>query len=198
MKRMHRGMTLLETIISLGLVSIFSLIIFPTLKISNELNREVDKKSLVGRESVRILNIIERSISKSIAFSEEYSGKEYIKDGIGIIEERRILISSINESVLKKSSKEGNTLFLEYPRSNGVRIENSILVFQFVDENLIIVQGRVKDKKIVIEFSDTLYEGVDGEFRRVERGVVIEYEILGKNSDIKEKIKGYENINISY
>lgn len=198
MKRMYRGMTLLETIISLGLVSVFSLIIFPTLKVSNELNREVDKKSLVGRESVRILNIIERSISKSIAFSKEYSGKEYIKDGIGIIEERRILISSINESVLKKSSKEGNTLFLEYPRSNGVRIENSILVFQFVDENLIIVQGRVKDKNIVIEFSDTLYEGVDGEFRRVEQGVVIEYEILGKNSDTKEKIKGYENINISY
>ena len=194
MKRMHRGMTLLETIISLGLISIFSLIIFPTLKISNELNREVDKKSLVGRESVRILNIIERSIS----FSEEYSGKEYIKDGVGIIEEKRVLILSINESILKKSLTEGNTLFLEYPRSNGVRIENSILVFQFVDENLIIVQGRVKDKKIVIEFSDTLYEGVDGEFRRVEQGVVIEYEILGKNSDIKEKIKGYENINISY
>lgn len=198
MKRMHRGMTLLETIISLGLISIFSLIIFPTLKISNELNREVDKKSLVGRESVRILNIIERSISKSISFSEEYSGKEYIKDGVGIIEEKRVLILSINESILKKSLTEGNTLFLEYPRSNGVRIENSILVFQFVDENLIIVQGRVKDKKIVIEFSDTLYEGVDGEFRRVEQGVVIEYEILGKNSDIKEKIKGYENINISY
>ena len=58
MKKLNRGVTFLETVISLGLISIFSLILFPILKTSNILNRELVQKGLTERQSIRILKAL--------------------------------------------------------------------------------------------------------------------------------------------
>ncbi len=196
MKSKNKGITLLETMISLGLLSIFSLVIFSPLKISSSLSREVEKKSLLERDSIRVINVIERSISRSSSFKEEYEGKRYLESGIGIMEEKLPLVSVVDSGSFSKCSYKGNTLFLEYPRGNGVRIENSILLFQFIEDNLNVGFGKVVAGKIKVNEYDTIYEGVIGEFKREESGIIIECEFFNNSLEVREKIKGYENINI--
>ena len=192
----NRGITLLEIIISLGLVSIFSIVIFPTLKVSNNINREIIQKSLLEKDSERILNIIERSIEKSTRVKENYQGKEYIKNGVGVILEGRYLNNRIDIDTLSNNSKSGNFLFLEYPRSNGNRVDNSILVFHFLNNSLRVIHAKVLNNSIKIIDSNILCENVLGEFERTETGIIINYEVLSKKLIIKEKIKGYGKINL--
>lgn len=190
----NKGITLLEMIISLGLMGIFSVVIFPTLKVSNDLNREIVKKSLFSKDYIAIVNVIERGIRKSSSFKDEYSGKRYLKDGVGVIEEKRNLIFNIGEDVLSKCSNRGNTLFLEYPRSNGARVENSILVFQFIEKNLVVGLAKIRDGLVRVDIFETLFEGIEGEFKRENGGIVVECEFYKKG--FQEKVKGYERINI--
>lgn len=49
--RKNSGFSLLELIVTLGLFSIFSLLIFPLLKVSNTLNNSITKQSLFERLS---------------------------------------------------------------------------------------------------------------------------------------------------
>lgn len=198
MKKLNRGVTFLETIISLGLISIFSLILFPILKTSNILNGELVQKGLTERQSTRILNIIENSIRNSSPIFKNYSGRKYIKNGVGILKEEKLLNYMVKEENLAKISDRGNVLFLEYPRCNGARVEDNILLFQFFNNNLLVAQGEIVDEKIKIIFSDTLYQGVEGYFEKKGTGIAIEIVIFKENKDIEEKVKGYENFNIYF
>lgn len=196
MQSRERGVTLLETLISLGLISIFTLVLAPTLRVSNSINRRLSMKSLVDRENVRILNMIERSIRNSSRVLEEYEGRKFIKDGVGVLEENGTLIFTIGEGVLSNCTDEGNALFLEYARSNGVRIENSIILYQFLNGKLFVTEGKVVNGIIKVVIYDEIFEGIWGKFKKLDSGIVIEYEILGKNSDIREKVKGYESFDL--
>lgn len=195
MIRKNRGITLLETVISLGLISIFSLIIFPTLRISNRLNESISEKGLRDREITRVLNIVERAIEKSSPLPIEYLGDGNIRNGVEVIVENRVLTGQINISTLENVSTKGNLLFLEYPRSNGKTIINSILFFQFIHNGLMVMEGRLFGDRIRIVDSLTLLDRVVGEFERKRSGVVIRLEILrGDNS--KEKVVRYESFRV--
>ncbi|WP_291256161.1 type II secretion system protein [Fusobacterium sp.] len=196
MKSKNSGMTFLEVVISLGLLSIFSVLIFPTLKLSNNLNRKISERSLVERDVIRMLNIMERSIEKANTIKELYSGKNYVKNGVAIVQDNRIISFNITEEFLSKNSDEGNVIFLEIPRSNGTRIENTILLFQFIENRLIVTQGEIVNGVVKISNSDTLYENIEGRFKRKKRGVAIEYNIESKSLKEREEIKGYGNFNI--
>ncbi|MBM6821778.1 type II secretion system protein, partial [Fusobacterium mortiferum] len=51
----NRGFSLLELIVTLGLFSIFSLIVFPLLRVSHSLNTAIIKQSLLEKDEVKII-----------------------------------------------------------------------------------------------------------------------------------------------
>lgn len=62
--RKNSGFSLLELIVTLGLFCIFSLLIFPLLKVSNTLNNSITKQSLFEKDSAKIISLIEKSIKR--------------------------------------------------------------------------------------------------------------------------------------
>lgn len=198
MKVKNKGVTFLETLISLGLLSIFSVLVFPMVKLSSDLNESLRQKSLIARNSIRILDVISKSITKAVPFKTEYKGQQYIKNGVGVIEDERLLVGMINESVLAKNSENGNILYLEILRSNGERLDEVLLIFEFLEDKLFVIEGRVINGIVRMFSSDILYEGIKGGFKKNKTGVIITYETKGKNLKSKEEIKGYENINLFY
>ena len=74
--RKNSGFSLLELIVTLGLFSIFSLLIFPLLKVSNTLNNSITKQSLFEKDSAKIISLIEKSIKDSNIIKGNYIGKE--------------------------------------------------------------------------------------------------------------------------
>ena len=70
--RKNSGFSLLELIVTLGLFSIFSLLIFPLLKVSNTLNNSITKQSLFEKDSAKIISLIEKSIKNSNIIKGNY------------------------------------------------------------------------------------------------------------------------------
>ena len=93
----NKGFSLLELIVTLGLFSIFSLIVFPLLRVSHSLNTAIIKQSLLEKDEVKIISLIEDCIENSNILKSEYSGKEYIKNGVAILNHEQVI-----ELVLKE------------------------------------------------------------------------------------------------
>ena len=189
----NKGFSLLELIVTLGLFSIFSLIVFPLLRVSHSLNTAIIKQSLLEKDEVKIISLIEDCIESSNILKSEYSGKEYIKNGVAILNHEQVIELVLKENFFKCVSQKGNTLFLEYPVSDGNTIFYTFIIFQFFAGELIILECKESFNDIVVENSSIVLKKVYGSFEKTETGVIINLNI--SNSDFSEtrSLKGYAN-----
>jgi type II secretory pathway pseudopilin PulG len=70
-----KGITLLETIVSIGIIGMFLLLSFPIMKIIYKTEIFFVNERNSGRNSSRIIEIIERDVKESCFGNKEYIGK---------------------------------------------------------------------------------------------------------------------------
>lgn len=189
----NNGFSLLELIVTLGLFSIFSLLIFPLLKISNSLNNSIIKQSLIEKDAVKIISLIEECIENSNITKIEYLGKTSIKNGISIFNYNKEIQLGLSEIFFASISYKGNTLFLEYPVSDGKNIIYSFIIFQFLVNELRIIECKKIFNEVFVENNTTVIKNIYGNFEKIENGIVINLNILNSDFSKNRSLKGYAN-----
>jgi prepilin-type N-terminal cleavage/methylation domain-containing protein len=191
--RKNSGFSLLELIVTLGLFSIFSLLISPLLKVSNTLNNSIAKQSLFEKDSAKIISLIEKSIKDSNIIKGNYIGKEYVKNGAIVLQYDKEIYLGLTENFFKNKTSKGNTLFLEYPVSDGKNIFYSFIIFRFYYGELQVIECKKINNEVYVENKNTILENIYGYFEKIENGIVIEMEILDSDFLKARSLKGYAN-----
>ena len=191
--RKNSGFSLLELIVTLGLFSIFSLLIFPLLKVSNTLNNSITKQSLFEKDSAKIISLIEKSIKDSNIIKGNYIGKEYVENGAIVLQYDKEIYLGLTENFFKNKTSKGNTLFLEYPVSDGKNIFYSFIIFRFYYGELQVIECKKINNEVYVENKNTILENIYGYFEKIENGIIIEMEILDSDFLKARSLKGYAN-----
>lgn len=191
--RKNSGFSLLELIVTLGLFSIFSLLIFPLLKVSNTLNNSITKQSLFEKDSTKIITLIEKSIKDSNIIKGNYIGKEYVENGAIVLQYDKEIYLGLTENFFKNKTSKGNTLFLEYPVSDGKNIFYSFIIFRFYYGELQVIECKKINNEVYVENKNTILENIYGYFEKIENGIIIEMEILDSDFLKARSLKGYAN-----
>lgn len=191
--RKNYGFSLLELIVTLGLFSIFSVLIFPLLKVSNTLNNSITKQSLFEKDSFKIISLIEKSIKNSNIIKGNYIGKEYVENGAIVLQYDKEIYLGLTENFFKNKTSKGNTLFLEYPVSDGKNIFYSFIIFRFYYGDLQVIECKKINNEVYVENENTILENIHGYFEKTENGIVIEMEILDSDFLKARSLKGYAN-----
>lgn len=191
--RKNSGFSLLELIVTLGLFSIFSLLISPLLKVSNTLNNSIAKQSLFEKDSAKIISLIEKSIKDSNIIKGNYIGKEYVKNGAIVLQYDKEIYLGLTENFFKNKTSKGNTLFLEYPVSDGKNIFYSFIIFRFYCGELQVIECKKINNEVYVENKNTILENIYGYFEKIENGIIIEMEILDSDFLKARSLKGYAN-----
>lgn len=191
--RKNSGFSLLELIVTLGLFCIFSLLIFPLLKVSNTLNNSITKQSLFEKDSAKIISLIEKSIKDSNIIKGNYIGKEYVENGAIVLQYDKEIYLGLTENFFKNKTSKGNTLFLEYPVSDGKNIFYSFIIFRFYYGELQVIECKKINNEVYVENKNTILENIYGYFEKIENGIIIEMEILDSDFLKARSLKGYAN-----
>lgn len=191
--RKNSGFSLLELIVTLGLFSIFSLLIFPLLKVSNTLNNSIIKQSLFEKDSAKIISLIEKSIKDSNIIKGNYIGKEYVENGAIVLQYDKEIYLGLTENFFKNKTSKGNTLFLEYPVSDGKNIFYSFIIFRFYYGELQVIECKKINNEVYVENKNTILENIYGYFEKIENGIIIKMEILDSDFLKARSLKGYAN-----
>lgn len=191
--RKNSGFSLLELIVTLGLFSIFSLLIFPLLKVSNTLNNSITKQSLFEKDSAKIISLIEKSIKDSNIIKGNYIGKEYVENGAIVLQYDKEIYLGLTENFFKNKTSKGNTLFLEYPVSDGKNIFYFFIIFRFYYGELQVIECKKINNEVYVENKNTILENIYGYFEKIENGIIIEMEILDSDFLKARSLKGYAN-----
>lgn len=191
--RKNYGFSLLELIVTLGFFSIFSVLIFPLLKVSNTLNNSITKQSLFEKDSAKIISLIEKSIKDSNIIKGNYIGKEYVENGAIVLQYDKEIYLGLTENFFKNKTSKGNTLFLEYPVSDGKNIFYSFIIFRFYYGDLQVIECKKINSEVYVENENTILENAHGYFEKIENGIVIEMEILDSDFLKARSLKGYAN-----
>lgn len=191
--RKNSGFSLLELIITLGLLSIFSMLIFPLLRVSNTLNTSLIKQSLFEKDALKIITLIENSIENSNIINVDYIGKEFVENGAIILQYDREIYLGLTESFFKNKVSKGNTLFLEYPVSDGKNISYYFIVFRFFYGELEVIECKRINNEVYVENHNSIIENIHGYFEKAENGIIISMEVLDSDFMKARSLKGYAN-----
>lgn len=189
----NRGFSLLELILSLGLLSIFSMLIFPLLRVSNTLNTTLMKQSLFEKDSLKVLSLIEKTINNSQITTIDYIGKKYVENGAIVIDYDRGIFLGLNEDFFRKKSVKGNTLFLEFPTSDGKNIYYFFIIFRFYLGEFQVIECKKVNNEVFVENSNSIIENIHGYFEKTKTGIIINMEILDSDLSKVRSLKGYAN-----
>ena len=189
----NQGFSLLEFILTLGLLSIFSLLIFPLLRISNTLNTSLVKQSLFEKDGIKIISLIESSIEDSNISYEEYTGKEYVENGAIVLNYDKEIQLGLKEEFFKKKVSKGNILFLEFPTSDGNNLYSSFLIYQLYFGELRVIEGKKFRNEVYIDNSNSIHNKVYGYFEKTKSGIIINIEILDSDFLKNRNLRGYAN-----
>lgn len=189
------GFSSFETIISITLISLFSLMIFPILKISRDIKKQLITQSNIDRKKGNSMNIIKNSIANISELPINYIGKRYIQHGIGLVNTTKTVEGTLKEDFFKTSSSKGNTLILEMAKTDGKNIVPHFLIFSFVYNNLEVSEGRLISNSIYIdkEKIDTFIKNITGNFELTSNGIFVN--IYFSN---EVYVKEYENFRKKY
>ncbi|MDU1911002.1 prepilin-type N-terminal cleavage/methylation domain-containing protein [Fusobacterium sp.] len=193
-----RGVTLLETMISMGIMGIFLLLSFPVTKIIYKTENFFVSERNAARNSSRIIEIIEKDIKESCFGNKEYIGKEYLNNGKEIFENLGYIRNPLREEFFREKMEKGNMLFLEIPFVKDNKVSSKYIIYRFYTGSLQIIRCSLFNGNIFVEDTEDILEEVDGYFERDKKGIVINLQIRGSKEKIKKTLKGYELIGKKY
>lgn len=196
-KNKIKGITLLETMISIGIMGIFLLLSFPIMTIIYKTEFFFVNERNTARNSSRIIEIIEKDIKESCFGNNEYIGKKYLNNGKEIFDHLGYISSPLREEFFKIKGK-GNILFLEMPYVKNNMVLSKYIIYRFYFGNLQIIECSLFNGNIFIENTENILDEVDGYFEKDKNGIIINLQIRSSKEKIKKTLKGYELMGKKY
>lgn len=197
-KKKVKGITLVETMTSLGIMGIFMLLSFPVIKIIYRTENFFVNESNTARNTSRIIEIIEKDIRESGFGNKEYIGKEYLNNGKEIFEPLGYINSPLREEFFKRKAEKGSLIFLEIPYVKNEVVFSKYIIYRFYTGSLEVMECSLLNKKIFVERAENILEEVEGYFEKDEKGIVINLQIRNENGKIKKILRGYELVGKKY
>lgn len=197
-KKKVKGITLIETMTSLGIMGIFMLLSFPVIKIIYRTENFFVNESNTVRNTSRIIEIIEKDIRESGFGNKEYIGKEYLNNGKEIFEPLGYINSPLREEFFKRKAEKGSLIFLEIPYVKNEMVFSKYIIYRFYTGSLEVMECSLLNKKIFVERAENILEEVDGYFEKDGKGIVINLQIRNENGKIKKILRGYEIVGKKY
>lgn len=197
-KKKVKGITLIETMTSLGIMGIFMLLSFPVIKIIYRTENFFVNESNTVRNTSRIIEIIEKDIRESGFGNKEYIGKEYLNNGKEIFEPLGYINSPLREEFFKRKAEKGSLIFLEIPYVKNEVVFSKYIIYRFYTGSLEVMECSLLNKKIFVERAENILEEVDGYFEKDGKGIVINLQIRNENGKIKKILRGYEIVGKKY
>lgn len=197
-KKKVKGITLIETMTSLGIMGIFMLLSFPVIKIIYRTENFFVNESNTARNTSRIIEIIEKDIRESGFGNKEYIGKEYLNNGKEIFEPLGYINSPLREEFFKRKAEKGSLIFLEIPYVKNEVVFSKYIIYRFYTGSLEVMECSLLNKKIFVERAENILEEVDGYFEKDGKGIVINLQIRNENGKIKKILRGYELVGKKY
>ena len=197
-KKKVKGITLIETMTSLGIMGIFMLLSFPVIKIIYRTENFFVNESNTVRSTSRIIEIIEKDIRESGFGNKEYIGKEYLNNGKEIFEPLGYINSPLREEFFKRKAEKGSLIFLEIPYVKNEVVFSKYIIYRFYTGSLEVMECSLLNKKIFVERAENILEEVDGYFEKDGKGIVINLQIRNENGKIKKILRGYELVGKKY
>lgn len=191
-KKKVKGITLIETMTSLGIMGIFMLLSFPVIKIIYRTENFFVNESNTVRNTSRIIEIIEKDIRESGFGNKEYIGKEYLNNGKEIFEPLGYINSPLREEFFKRKAEKGSLIFLEIPYVKNEMVFSKYIIYRFYTGSLEVMECSLLNKKIFVERAENILEEVEGYFEKDGKGIVINLQIRNENGKIKKILRGYE------
>lgn len=197
-KKKVKGITLIETMTSLGIMGIFMLLSFPVIKIIYRTENFFVNESNTVRNTSRIIEIIEKDIRESGFGNKEYIGKEYLNNGKEIFEPLGYINSPLREEFFKRKAEKGSLIFLEIPYVKNEVVFSKYIIYRFYTGSLEVMECSLLNKKIFVERAENVLEEVEGYFEKDGKGIVINLQIRNENGKIKKILRGYELVGKKY
>ncbi len=197
-KKKVKGITLIETMTSLGIMGIFMLLSFPVIKIIYRTENFFVNESNTVRNTSRIIEIIEKDIRESGFGNKEYIGKEYLNNGKEIFEPLGYINSPLREEFFKRKAEKGSLIFLEIPYVKNEVFFSKYIIYRFYTGSLEVMECSLLNKKIFVERAENILEEVEGYFEKDGKGIVINLQIRNENGKIKKILRGYELVGKKY
>ncbi|AVQ27444.1 MULTISPECIES: PulJ/GspJ family protein [Fusobacterium] len=197
-KKKVKGITLIETMTSLGIMGIFMLLSFPVIKIIYRTENFFVNESNTVRNTSRIIEIIEKDIRESGFGNKEYIGKEYLNNGKEIFEPLGYINSPLREEFFKRKAEKGSLIFLEIPYVKNEVVFSKYIIYRFYTGSLEVMECSLLNKKIFVERAENILEEVEGYFEKDGKGIVINLQIRNENGKIKKILRGYELVGKKY
>lgn len=197
-KKKVKGITLVETMTSLGIMGIFMLLSFSVIKIIYRTENFFVNESNTVRNTSRIIEIIEKDIRESGFGNKEYIGKEYLNNGKEIFEPLGYINSPLREEFFKRKAEKGSLIFLEIPYVKNEVVFSKYIIYRFYTGSLEVMECSLLNKKIFVERAENILEEVEGYFEKDGKGIVINLQIRNENGKIKKILRGYELVGKKY
>lgn len=197
-KKKVKGITLVETMTSLGIMGIFMLLSFPVIKIIYRTENFFANESNTAKNTSRIIEIIEKDIRESGFGNKEYIGKEYLNNGKEIFEPLGYINSPLREEFFKRKAEKGSLIFLEIPYVKNEVVFSKYIIYRFYTGSLEVMECSLLNKKIFVERAENILEEVEGYFEKDGKGIVINLQIRNENGKIKKILRGYELVGKKY
>lgn len=193
-----KGITLIETMASIGIMGIFMLLSFPVMKIINKTENFFVNERNTAKNSSRIIEIIEKDIRESTFGNKEYIGKEYLNNGKEIFEHSGYISSPLREEFFSRKVEKGNMMFLEIPYVRDDTVFSKYIIYRFYTGSLEIIECSLFNGNIFIERTENILEKVDGYFEKDEKGIIINLQMRNGKERVEKILKGYELIGKKY
>ncbi len=197
-KKKIEGITLLETMVSIGIMSILLLLSFPILKTMYSTEILFTEEIKGSRNASRIIEIIEKDIKESSFGHGEYIGKNYLVNGKVVIEHTGYISNILKEEFFQGKNQKGNLLFLEIPFVKNETVLSKYIIYRFYTGSLQLIECSLFSGGIFTERVENILEEVDGYFEKDENGIKITIEIRNKKGKTKKVFKGYELMGKKY
>lgn len=179
-----KGFFIVETVMSIVIISIFISILYPILKYNTRLNNKIYFFSVVDRKKRNVMSILNKQILIARDFYEQR--RELESNRVEII---NFYYKSKN---FKNRVNKGNAILIKLPVIKKEKIRNYFLVFQFYRNNLYVYEGEYKEKRYGIKNKGRLINNIEGSFEKVKEGVMITMKFKEKNNNYS--LKAYERI----
>lgn len=186
----NRGVTSIEIIVSLALITLFLSLIFPILRLTLKVERNFILKERIERNSSRLIEMLEKEIEDSSFGNEIYEGKESLINGKGVYQLVGIRPTILDKNFLVNMKERGNALFLEIPYIKNGRIHSRYYFYRFNGNMFLISQCSNQSGRIFFENEDIVFEDIDGYFEQDKNGIKIVVNIK-KNLNYIKELKGY-------
>ncbi|MGF6906630.1 type II secretion system protein [Fusobacterium sp. PH5-44] len=160
----NKGITLIESLISMAILGIVLMIISPIISIFNKTQMQLQAQSKYIKNIEKIVFLMEKNISNASLEEFHLSGEQYLSNGKGIYIYSQISDKNIDNSFLKNVKIRGNFLLLKISAFNKGKKFLKYIAFKFEEGYLSVINFALEDNILKKVREEKILSNVQGEF----------------------------------